>query len=423
MFPSRSVRRTNPKGSASPNRATEIKPVDVVVLGAGFAGAAVALELASSGLTVALVDRDARPLNRAHRRHVGKIELGFNTHSAESFENIDDTVEAALVFGDAMRKWLGQAPVTSLPFQYWIPASDESRVQQFTERCQRVADACTARFETTDADEYLGIRPGRLWQEAGARDSDPQYAMRVFETEERAVDTDVLALQLADRINDDPAVRFEGNVEIRDIEATPSGYRVQGERFGNRWSIDCATLVNATQHNRAQLHAALGVDATEEWTQRLQVRLIVRLPEGWSHLQSVSLPIAPYGELVVRRDGTAYLSWHPEEGRFSSEEIDALTGAKSDSDLCKQIAAQVLTDYALHLPGIETSAVLQVDCTHRLVPGDGSGTRPGQVGFQEHGAYYAVQPGTLTTGPYHGIQLARHIARKWETRTDIRRSA
>jgi len=411
MFPSRTLRRSNPKGSGTTNLADESKPVDVVVLGAGFAGAAVALELASSGLTVALVDRDARPLNRAHRRHVGKIELGFNSQSAETFEEIENTVDAALVFGDAMRQWLGQAPVTSLPFQYWIPASDESQVQQFADRCQRVADACAARFANTEADEYLGIRPGQLWRETAPRDSNPHHTMRVFETEERAVDTDVLALQLADRINDDPAIRFEGNVEIRDIEATPAGYRVLGERFGNRWSIDCATLVNATQHNRAQLHRTLGVDPTEEWSQRLQVRLIVRLPEVFSHLQSVSMPIAPYGDLVVRRDGTAYLSWHPEEGRFSTDEIDALTRAKSDSDLCKQIAARVLGDYAFHLKGIEASAVLQVDCTHRLVPSD-STSGISRNGFLEQGNFYAVQPGTLTTGPFHGIQLARHIIQK-----------
>ncbi len=422
MFPSRTLRRSNPKGSSNLIRTTESKPVDVVVLGAGFAGAAVALELAASGLNVALVDRDARPLNRAHRRHVGKIELGFNTPSTHASDEIDHTVDAALVFGDAMRNWLGHSPVTSLPFQYWIPAADQARAEEFAHRCQQVADTCVARFDTAVSHEYLGIRPDRLWQETTTRDSGSQNAMRVFETEERAVDTDVRALQLADRINDDPAIRFEGNVEIRDIEATPSGYRVQGERFGNRWSIDCATLVNATQHNRAQLNRTLGVDATEEWKQQLQVRLIIRLHEGWNHLQSVTMPIAPYGDLVIRRDGTAYLSWHPVTGRFSDHEIDALTRAKSDSDLCKQVAEQVLADYALHLPGIESSAVLQIDCTHRLVPGD-SGARISRSGFQEHGAYYAVEPGTLTTGPYYGIQLARQIARKWNAGAAQRRSA
>ena len=50
---------------------------EVLILGAGLQGAGVALELASRGVAVTVVEQDEVACNRASLRNEGKIHLGF----------------------------------------------------------------------------------------------------------------------------------------------------------------------------------------------------------------------------------------------------------------------------------------------------------------------------------------------------------
>jgi glycine/D-amino acid oxidase-like deaminating enzyme len=414
MFPPRTFRRRANETPKQANR-VESESLDAMVLGAGFAGAAVALEMAAAGMRVALIDRDVRPLNRAHRRHVGKIELGFADALTGAPSRLETQIDAAVCFGDAMQRWLGHAPQTSLPFQYWIPA-DDSNTDRFADHAAQLSSIFANRMESGNDTGYLGHRPERLWAH---RDSEmsPAHAvsMRVVDTEERGVDTDVLALQLADRVNDDEGIRFEGNLEIVSIEEVPGGYRVRGERFGKAWSAEAPVVVNATQHNRTELNRCLGIVASEPFERRTQVRLIIRLPENLSNIGSISLPEAPLGDVVVRKDGTAYVSWFPSDANVPM-------GGKLDPETARELGARVLADYARMLPGIDASTVLQVDTAPLLVPQRNSDQGMGR-GFQEFGGYFTVDPGTLTTGPFHGIQLARHLIARAELSKNVLRTA
>ena len=413
MFNPFSNRRTRrAQGESSAAGETNLS-ASVVVLGAGFAGASVALELAALGHSVLLVDRNARPLARTHRRHVGKIELGFADALPVANAGSAHSVDAALAFGATMARWLDAPVTTSMPFQYWI-RDNEDAIGAFVGRCESIDKLCIERLNSDPEASYLELRPERFWTPpCGIHDPVGGERYRIFETEERAIDTDILALRLADRIHDDPEIRFEGNVEVGSVERTDDGFRVVGERFGRVWSAEAAILVNATQHNRTALDQCLGIATEGTWLRRVQVRLIVRLPQSWVHMHSITLPTPPFGDVVVRGDGTAYVSWIPAEGTIDDTTIAEWTRSKPDVGTAFELSQRVLADYDTVLPGFAAAQTLQVDCTPKLIASkQDSQEENASLGYTDHEGYVTLDPGTLTTGTYRGVNLARAVAAK-----------
>lgn len=102
-------------------RSQEIHPV--VVLGAGLAGASVALELAARDVPVVLIERDTLACNRASLRNEGKIHLGFIYAGDATLATASLQLQGALQFARLMRRWLGPAAGSldrSTPFHYVV---------------------------------------------------------------------------------------------------------------------------------------------------------------------------------------------------------------------------------------------------------------------------------------------------------------
>src|SRR5215217_4592540 len=76
------------------------------VLGAGFQGVCVALELARRGVDVDLYDRNDACITQAGARNEGKIHLGFVYANDASFNTAKLMARGALIFGAALLRWL-----------------------------------------------------------------------------------------------------------------------------------------------------------------------------------------------------------------------------------------------------------------------------------------------------------------------------
>ena len=143
-----------------PNRVTP-----VVVLGAGLAGASVALELAARGLPVTLVERDARPFGRASLRNEGKIHLGLIYANDPSLATARLQLRGALRFGALLRRWLGPAAAAlplSTPFHYVVARDsllDADALEAHYDAVQRLYDEARAGDRALD---YLGAAPAQL---------------------------------------------------------------------------------------------------------------------------------------------------------------------------------------------------------------------------------------------------------------------
>ncbi|MFM7322268.1 MAG: NAD(P)/FAD-dependent oxidoreductase [Armatimonadota bacterium] len=398
----------------------------VAVVGAGLAGVSVALELASRGMSVVLIDQDVRPVNRASRRNEGKIHLGFVYANEPDRETMRLMVDGAMVFGPLMRRWLGRCPEASTQFQYLVHCESVVTPEEFAVHCAAVETYARAVQETRPDADYLGARPGRFW-----RPSSPEALETVgaggeiaaaFVTEERAVDTDLLSLALAKRVLEDDNIDFQGGVEVNRFEQAGTGYRLHGTRDGAPWQSRADLLVNCTWERRSALDATLGIAPPADILHRLKYRLILKVPPVWRDAVSMTMVVGPYGDIVIRRDGTAFLSWYPVGRQGWSTDIepprdwDAPSSGRPDPVTANRVADGILSNLDRFYPGIGASEVLQIDAgpivaIGRSDVGDkGSGLHHRcEVGYREHGTYFTLDPGKLTTAPLFGVRLAERI--------------
>src|SRR5215216_5630048 len=95
----------------------------VAVLGGGLQGACVAMELASTGITVDLYDKNDQCLTQASAQNEGKIHLGYLYANDPTLRTARTMVKGSIMFSSLLRRWIGSdvdsIPV-SAPFYYVV---------------------------------------------------------------------------------------------------------------------------------------------------------------------------------------------------------------------------------------------------------------------------------------------------------------
>jgi len=398
----------------------------ITIVGAGLAGCATALELARYGIETTLVDQDSRPMQRASRRNEGKIHLGFVYANEASRSTTDLMVDGATVFGPLVKSWLGRPPIVSQPFQYLVHRDSVVDSARFEVHCASVGSAFERAMGNPDR-EYLGHRPRNLWNRLPRRRWRSHRAggeiIDAFQTAEIAIDTDRLATELASRVLTEPRIRFVGDTTIQRFEPSGDGFTVHGERHHLPWELRTNRLVNCTWERRAALDRSLGILPPNHLLHRLKYRAIVDLPSRWRNALSMTMVVGAYGDIVVRRDGTGYLSWYPVCRQGWSTDCEpprdwdfASRGALPRNEAVDMIAA-ILAGLEPYYPGISESRLRTIDAGaivasgHTDVDDRSSGLHSRhRVGYEVRGNHYTLDPGKLTTAPMFGARLALHIA-------------
>ncbi|RZU02140.1 FAD-dependent oxidoreductase [Rivibacter subsaxonicus] len=403
----------------------------VTVLGAGLSGASVALELATQGVPVRLVERDTRPFSRASLRNEGKIHLGLIYANDPSLATARLQLDGALQFGALLRRWLGPVADTlrlSTPFHYLVAHDsllDADRLEDHYAAVQALYDERRKRDPALD---YLGTRPDRL-----ARRIDPArlaphlrtaHFAAAFETAELAVDTAQLAELVRAAIAAHPLIELRSGHRVDSVSAHGAGFVVAGGGSAGPWSIEAEQVVNCLWEERLRIDRGLGLEPPPGWVHRLKYRVIARLPQRLRQGPSVTMVLGPYGDVVVRDDGSAYFSWYPLGCKGWTHEIappadwDTACRAALAPEAARAIAAELLGAIDAWYPGAAESEPLLVDAgvivgygkTDVNDPASGLHDRT-RIGVNSHGRYHSLDPGKLTTAPMFGRQAAERVIR------------
>src|SRR5258708_37571275 len=95
----------------------------VAVLGGGFQGVCIALELAMRGVEVDIYEKESRCITQTSTNNEGKIHLGFVYGNDRSGRTARKMVAGAAAFAPLMHRWIGDAidrvPI-SKPFHYAV---------------------------------------------------------------------------------------------------------------------------------------------------------------------------------------------------------------------------------------------------------------------------------------------------------------
>ncbi len=401
----------------------------VLVLGAGLQGAGVALELARRGVAVTLVEQDEIPLNRASLRNEGKIHLGLIYANDRSRDTAFLQLDGALRFRAILDRWLGAEGdwlARSTPFHYLVARDSLLGPAALARHYEAVEARCRERLAADPALDYLGERPDRLFRPLADRELaanfDPERLSAGFATSELAVDTSTLAAALRRALADSPRIALRCSHAARSIEREPDGFVVGGDGPGGPWRIRARQVVNACWERRLPLDRQLGLEPPADVLHRLKFRVIARVPPALSGAPSVSMVLGRYGDVVIRPDGTAYLSWYPAGLRGWSQDIepprawDAACRGEVDPEVAREVAAGILEAIDAWYPGMGRSEPILVDAGAIVALGrsDVDDAASGlhdrtRIGVSSHGGYHSVDPGKLTTAPMFALLAADRV--------------
>jgi glycine/D-amino acid oxidase-like deaminating enzyme len=402
---------------------------DVVVLGAGLQGTGVALELARRGIAVTLFERDERAINRASLRNEGKIHLGLIYANDASLATAHLQLEGALNFRRTIARWIEDESdwlSCSAPFLYLVAPDSIVSADRLAEHYAAVDARCRERFAADAGLDYLGERPGQLFRRLAPHDYadhfNPELVAAGFATAELAVDTEWLASGMRRALAASPHVTFRASHHVRSISEAAGGFRIEGDGPDGTWRHHARQVANATWEQRSALDLQLGIPLPAGLLHRLKFRVIARLPEALRGAPSVSMVLGRYGDLVVREDGTAFLSWYPAGLRGWSHDVqppiawDAACRGEMEPRESFEIGEQILAGMEPWFPGAAASKLLIVDAGVIVARGESDVDDASsalhdrsRIGVFSRGGYHSIDPGKLTTAPIFALEAANRI--------------
>lgn len=402
---------------------------ETLVLGAGLVGAGVALELSARGIPVTLLDQDEVALNRASLRNEGKIHLGLIYANDPRGSTATTQLEGALRFRGLVSRWAGDDSewmVRSTPFSYLVARDSLLDPSELEAHYERMSDHCRSQLDADASLDYLGERPDGLARRLEAREIAARFSLAHvaagFLTRELAIDPDRLALRLRQAIDRAPGLSFLPSRRVRSIERSGDGFKVEGDGPMGAWSLRAAQVVNATWERRSALDQQLGISPPTGLLHRLKYRVIATLPDALRGAPSVTMVLGRYGDVVVRPDGTAYLSWYPAGLRGWSQETepprdwDGSCRGEGDASVRREIGESILAGIDAWYPGIGGSTPVRIDAGAIVAIGrsDVDDAASGlhdrtRIGVFSCGGYHSVDPGKLTTAPGFAMQAADRV--------------
>jgi hypothetical protein len=132
--------------------------------------------------------------------------------------------------------------------------------------------------------------------------------------------------------------------------------------------------------------------------------------------------LGPYGDVVVRGDGTAYLSWYPAGLQGWTHELappaswDAPCRGDADVKASKTIASEILAGIDGWYPGMGHSYPLLVDAGAIVAYGSTDVDNASsalhnrtRVGVTSVDGFHSIDPGKLTTAPLFAQEAADRV--------------
>jgi len=404
---------------------------DVVVIGAGIQGACIAFALAERGISCTLLEQESAPMTQASTHNEGRVHLGLIYPMDPSGRTAPQMLRAGLEFAPILRRWVGPgidklAPSTPL----WFCIERDSLMS--ADELEAFYDdlSSTARDlldEPGVERDYMGTRPRSLARRLDRDETDPWIRtdrfQAVFEGAERSYPTADLAVIVRAALHAHPLIELRCGHRVREAELTEGGARLSGEGPEGAFEIRARQVANATWDDIYVLDEMAGLPAPAPWIFRLKYRVMGRAPERLRAAPSTSLVQGPYGDVVIRADGTIYATWYPHSIRGWTQGMrvpdDWREACRKDADpaLAAKVAKDVLEEAEDWLPGILETEVRAVDAGVILAHGttdvddpDSGLHRRTVTGVESLGPWHSVNPGKLTKAPRHGIEAADAIA-------------
>jgi len=406
-----------------------VKSTEVAIVGGGLQGCCIALELARQEMDVILIEQDNELMNRASLRNEGKIHLGLVYANDLSLATARYQIKGALAFRQLLQRWTGcSVPElgVSTPFHYLVAVDSIVPVDQVCAYYDRLNETYAEYLRDNPGLDYLGTRPDALSTAIDHASAAVIYQhenfQRCFATAELAINTQHLAEIVRRAVMANERIDVRTNTRADRAVCTNGSLYIECVQPGQKFRVRACSVVNATWADRLSMDSEFGIKITPGWVHRLKYRVITKLPDSFLGAPSVTMVLGAYGDVVIRPDLTAYLSWYPTAMRGWSHELapprtwdEPCRGIVATPD-AESMATQVIRSISAWYPGIEQGHCLSVDAgvifAHGTTdiddPASGLHART-HNGVTAMNGFYSVNPGKLTTAPLTAMAVARQI--------------
>jgi glycine/D-amino acid oxidase-like deaminating enzyme len=395
--------------------------IRVAVLGGGFQGACVALELAARGVRCDLYERHADCLAEASCHNHGKIHLGFGYAMDPTFETARLMARGALGFERALRRWLGStASLTSrASFAYAVHRDSMVDAHAFDAHCQKVSAFLHEASHGKGAD-YFGSdvlqTPDRMSRAELNAEYERDVVPGAVRTPEIAIDPESLARLMRARLETEAAITVLHGRTVTHLKPAKQGLSVQSAQDGAKSEEAYDFVVNTLGPGRFAMDAELGLMPRQPWLYRFRYLLRAEADPP-QRLRSTTIVAGPFGDIVSYGNGAVCLSWYPADMVATSKDLTPpampaqIKGAKG-IDLRDKIVAGLKGV----VPDIGRVKLAKVEIKGGWMAGWGGSDiidprselhRPFTVGVHRHGPYVSVDTGRLTLAPLFAEQAVR----------------
>lgn len=400
------------------------------MLGAGFQGVCVALELARRGCHVDLYDAADRPITRAGLVNEGKIHLGFVYANDDSRRTADRMIEGALAFGDLITRWCGADALDdalSSPFLYGVHRDTMVDAAGVERHFAHVADRVRGR-------RYLGGILDAPYRRLGARETAAAFeggaVTDAFRTGERSVHVGRLAERLRAALEAEPRIAVLPGSRILAAEADGRGVALSIRASGNGAEDGAGPVrrerypqvVNCLWEDRRRIDRSVGLPAEAPCLYRFKIGVTLDLARPLPDLPSATLMLGRFGDSVSFGGTSLFLSWYPACMIGRSRDLAPPDWEAALDDATRErVAAATLDALGGLLPALR--ALDPRDIRHRRVAGgvivaqgdtdiddpDSGLHRRFEIGVRSQGGYHTVETGKYTTAPLFAVQAADRV--------------
>ena len=394
------------------------------VLGAGFQGVCVALELARRGIDVDLYDRNDACITQAGARNEGKIHLGFVYANDASFETAKLMARGALAFGAALPRWLecGWSDLGLSTPHYYAVHRDS----------MLAPDAVLAHFaHVRDVVHELGAGCGYLGQDAHTVDFaseplgdiyEPQSVAAVIRTDERSVNVKTIAALLRARVAAEPRIAFHSGCHVTGAARGDDAIRISFTRGGAPSNARYRQVVNCLWDGKLPIDRQMAFLPPYRSLHRLKFGINLVLKQPNPSVPSITFVVGPFGDIVKFDARCLYLSWYPVARTNISDALALpdwpreLHGEEADRMIDATIAA--FARLVVPMRGLQRGLFEQCSVAGGIIlaAGETDIDDPASrlharsaVGVRSADGYHSVDTGKYTLAPMYAIDVADRI--------------
>ncbi len=391
-------------------------------------GVCTAIELASRGVKVEIIDRGADLMTGSATANEGKIHLGYVYAGDRSLATARRMIEGATVFAAYVRRWVGSAfdnVARSDGFVFAVHRDSQLRSEQIHQHLCRCTEMLTDARALPHAD-YLGVKrlapPELITGLELSNLYDPSLVLAAYRTVEQAIDPIGLSRLLKQRIRAEPSIQVKLNRNVVRLENGRNGPAVTTDGPEGLETVRYHHIVNALWDGRLAADATRGVTPGRSWMHRFKYGIRSRCPDAVADLPTTVVVHGPFGDVVRYTDGSWYLSWYPTcMTHISTELAPTNWNSPPDAALSKSILEGTLSGFAelmpplrnltseqLNQPTLKGGAITAWGKTDIDDPARELHSRY-DIGVHSEGGHHSIDTGKFTMAPLFARVCADRI--------------